>query len=337
MLIGISLYVTLSGPRLYAAAQPSPECGEWAVERDSVDNADLDLVDQVISEDAERCSGIFRLRGNASDVGDSLVPLELSLGLQNATLEWVPPANPSGHVFLAAPFESEIRLAPNDGSASAFVVIGAGLTPASFAVGLNIFLLKTALDTAPSAPCSISERQVSLVASRLESTMPLPTDLITRGDIPNARAELLRALPAFYKGAASALGDLGLSCAEEYFKLVALHPELLAKVGAAFLAWVPLATFDIFARAERNDEVRLIYTPAQASLLYRVTGVRDDDVLNVRDGPGVGNSIVGTIPADGTGVQVTGPILFVGPSRWVPVVYQGTVGWVNFRLLEPEE
>jgi len=67
--------------------------------------------------------------------------------------------------------------------------------------------------------------------------------------------------------------------------------------------------------------------------LYRVAFVAANDVLNVRDGPGVGNEISGTFAPDVGDIVITGPGQLVAGSTWVPVTGHGVLGWVNGRYL----
>ncbi len=68
---------------------------------------------------------------------------------------------------------------------------------------------------------------------------------------------------------------------------------------------------------------------------YRVVGVASDDVLNVRENPGVGHPVVGTLPPDGA-VQLDGYSAQVGDAEWRSVLLEdGTRGWVNASYLAP--
>ena len=67
--------------------------------------------------------------------------------------------------------------------------------------------------------------------------------------------------------------------------------------------------------------------------IYRVAFVADNDVLNVRSGPGVGNEASGTFAPDASDIFITGPGKQVSGSTWVPVEGQGVQGWVNSRYL----
>ena len=75
--------------------------------------------------------------------------------------------------------------------------------------------------------------------------------------------------------------------------------------------------------------------------LYRVVFVEDNDVLNVRSGPGVANEIVGGLPPNSGGIEVTGEGRIVRNSMWLPIRTGDLNGWVNGRFLtdqvQPEE
>jgi hypothetical protein len=64
-----------------------------------------------------------------------------------------------------------------------------------------------------------------------------------------------------------------------------------------------------------------------------VVGVHDNDVLNVRQGPGVDYPIVGTVPFYGRLVDVRAGGQEVLGSWWVPVDYGDVSGWVNGSYL----
>lgn len=75
---------------------------------------------------------------------------------------------------------------------------------------------------------------------------------------------------------------------------------------------------------------------------YAVQGVKDNDVLNIRErieGADDVSSvrIVGKIPANAVDVAGTGLTVMVGKARWREVVYRGVKGWVNGRYLKEIE
>ncbi len=74
------------------------------------------------------------------------------------------------------------------------------------------------------------------------------------------------------------------------------------------------------------------FTGAPASELSRVVLVEEDDVLNVRTGPGVDNEIIGMLAPQVT-VRRTGPTSQVGRSTWAEIRIPPGTGWVNATFL----
>lgn len=71
------------------------------------------------------------------------------------------------------------------------------------------------------------------------------------------------------------------------------------------------------------------YDCAHGPDTYRVRGVADWDQLNMRSGPSARRSIVGAIPATGSGVHCLGPC----KGKWCRVSWRGIVGWTNMKFL----
>ncbi|MFO1437307.1 MAG: SH3 domain-containing protein [Verrucomicrobiaceae bacterium] len=66
---------------------------------------------------------------------------------------------------------------------------------------------------------------------------------------------------------------------------------------------------------------------------YTVTGIADDDMLNIRSGPGKDYPIVAQL-ANGTGqVRITGESVMNGDADWVPIQFAGGKGWVRPKFL----
>lgn len=74
------------------------------------------------------------------------------------------------------------------------------------------------------------------------------------------------------------------------------------------------------------------FGPAEGDVLM-VIGVRHDDVLNLRAGPGVGAGIVGEIPPTFTDLVALGNTRQLPVSFWIEVDYEGTEGWVNLSYV----
>lgn len=71
------------------------------------------------------------------------------------------------------------------------------------------------------------------------------------------------------------------------------------------------------AQSERGAQ------PAPVS--FRVYGVADNDVLNVRNGPSEGHAVVGNIPPSASSVRMVGGCI----ALWCEIQFRSTRGWVN--------
>ena len=70
------------------------------------------------------------------------------------------------------------------------------------------------------------------------------------------------------------------------------------------------------------------FGPAQGDTLM-VIGVRHDDVLNLRAGPGTNSAIRDEIPPTFTDLVALGTTRELPSSFWIEVDYEGTEGWVS--------
>jgi hypothetical protein len=73
--------------------------------------------------------------------------------------------------------------------------------------------------------------------------------------------------------------------------------------------------------------------PVDSESDYQVVFVEEDDVLNVRSGPGVQNRIVGSLVPGRTGVAITGAGQMIDGTLWVPVQVGNVRGWASSRFL----
>ena len=64
-----------------------------------------------------------------------------------------------------------------------------------------------------------------------------------------------------------------------------------------------------------------------------VIGVRHDDVLNLRAGPGTNQSILEEIPPTFTDLLARGNTRQLPSSMWVEVSYENANGWVSLRFV----
>jgi WD40 repeat protein len=128
---------------------------------------------------------------------------------------------------------------------------------------------------------------------------------------------------------------------EEYRKTCEqwpLEPEPIA---------MPLQTQVISVTATKTPDVivstatSLLATPTivvtgTPGVLFKVVNVTEEDRLNIRAGPGIKYEIIGKIPKDGRGIQVTGAGVQADKTIWLPIVYKGISGWVNSFFLSKE-
>lgn len=98
---------------------------------------------------------------------------------------------------------------------------------------------------------------------------------------------------------------------------------------------------------EHNSAATVQPLPQAEGALYRVSGLRPGDTLNVRGGPGIQNPIV-TQLQNGVRVRVIGPSVSNGPDVWLPCLVAGSVtdpatglsrpwqqkGWINSMFIE---
>lgn len=74
------------------------------------------------------------------------------------------------------------------------------------------------------------------------------------------------------------------------------------------------------------------FGPRQGDVLM-VIGVRHDDVLNLRAGPGVGSPIVDEIPSTSMDLVAQGNTRDLPDSFWIEVDHEGTEGWVHMSYV----
>ncbi|HPQ97673.1 MAG: SH3 domain-containing protein [Thiothrix sp.] len=79
----------------------------------------------------------------------------------------------------------------------------------------------------------------------------------------------------------------------------------------------------------------LLTVQADTSIFHQVINVAQNDVLNMRSGPGTGYPVVASIPHNGRTLITTGKASSQGRNDWVEVVWAGSTGWVNERYLTP--
>lgn len=291
---------------------------------------------EVTANASSACGGDFRLRGTRLSATNGSRALQIATELENVQADWVLPAGASGPLILLPPLESEIHIALENSADSASVKLGFSLSPQTIGADLSGFMLQTGLKLLPPESCEISDKQLAITVLNVYDSLDEPVTMLLEGNLLGLRASLAEAVPRLYKNAAESLEEAGVDCGERYFKELALRNDVIDEATYFAIAWVPQTVFSLLGSDAGHGGLQLNYEPLQPEETFRTVGVRDNDVLNIRARAGVDNPIIGTIPPDGSGIRVTGPPVFVGPSRWVPIEYKAISGWVNFRFLEHE-
>lgn len=70
-----------------------------------------------------------------------------------------------------------------------------------------------------------------------------------------------------------------------------------------------------------------------AAVTYQVTQIKAGDSLNMRAKPSTSASVKVRIPADASGIKLTGATKKVASQIWVEARWQANTGWVNRRYL----
>lgn len=81
----------------------------------------------------------------------------------------------------------------------------------------------------------------------------------------------------------------------------------------------------------------VLISSAHAQTLFQVNGVDSNDTLNIRQGAGMGNDVVGEIPANEQGIVFLGEERVVGKTRWLKVQWNTVTGWVSDRYMTEYE
>jgi len=79
-----------------------------------------------------------------------------------------------------------------------------------------------------------------------------------------------------------------------------------------------------------------VAVPSEPTTTLSVIGVADDDVLNVRSGPGVANEVIGSLDPDATGLTHTGATTRVDGEVWWEILTpspDSETGWINRRFV----
>lgn len=249
LLVSVIL-VSSSPPPTYAQ---SP-CGTWQVAMNPLDSRIGAAV--FIYGSGTNCRGAVRLsNGTGLPLIGGGYALEMHAhNVQNATFQWVPMAD------LLPSLDIELHAVPNVISSPARVYAQGDMTLRSLTWDASLFLLRTALALDPiGISCVIPEEQLVYAAIRVSSIVGTATSLASSGDSVGARQEFSQTADEFYTRAGEALRDVGIGCAFDGLKRIAIKPAIIAKIGLAFVTWAPVAVYDYFKYQGQPVKVRFEY------------------------------------------------------------------------------
>ena len=87
---------------------------------------------------------------------------------------------------------------------------------------------------------------------------------------------------------------------------------------------------------EREPSLLKPFGGTQPPPSYAVSGLKLNDSLNVRTGPGAKHPVVATLFNGDQGIQIFGEPVQNGETLWVPVRFRDVAGWVNRQFLVAE-
>ena len=250
---------------------------------------------------------------------------------------------PKVEVAVAAPVEKPVPVASAETVVSAPIETAA-LIPEDIPPPVRKKLFVTASVTAPTA---------TLAPPTTVTTLPVEPTIIARAE-PVAAPEISDQPMMRFGGAGllEASARMGLengtaaSSVTDPSKLAKAAARTVPKAaGAASLAAGSAAgalpkpqkkavavAVNKSAKPAKPAAKDRVASRAEPRMTYKVRGVDEDDVLNVRRGPSEQHPLVASIPASGRRVEMTGRC----EKDWCPVRYGAVTGWVHSYYLAEE-
>jgi Tol biopolymer transport system component len=184
---------------------------------------------------------------------------------QNASFEWLPALAAHGDqnsmADLLPSLDIELHAVPFDTSSQARIRTQGSMTFRAWTQDVSLFLLRTALALAPpGASCFVPEEQLAYSSIRVSSIVYATADLAFKGDWLGAVQEFSQVADEFFTRAGEALREVGLECAGDALKGIAKKPVLIAKIGFAYITWVPVAIYDYFKYQGRPAYITFEYS-----------------------------------------------------------------------------
>ena len=192
---------------------------------------------------------------------------------------------------------------------------------------------KTKGDQVPWTEDGIQRRQRVLFGGEAKATPASPMRLSEAAEAwdrakDGTSVAVLEAFIARYKDTFYA--DLAGARIADLMKRQVVSPgptgnEASAEGAVAMPELLPQPSAAPFLQDRRQVPQLWVDPKGSAPESFRVTGVAEDDVMNVRNGPSADHSVIGTIPPDAAGIKIVGSCV----SAWCPIQHRGIIGWVN--------
>jgi len=220
----------------------------------------------ITSASGTDCHGALRLSNGTGLLGFGGYTLELQTDdAQNASFEWLPALAAHGDqnsmADLLPSLDIELHAVPFDTSSQARIHAQGSMTFRAWTQDVSLFLLRTALALAPpGASCFVPEEQLAYSSIRVSSIVYATADLAFKGDWLGAVQEFSQVADEFFTRAGEALKEVGLECAGDALKGIAKKPFLIAKIGLAYITWVPVAIYDYFKYQGRPAYITFEYS-----------------------------------------------------------------------------
>jgi len=284
---------------------PKPVCGTWQWEEPGGEDRRIKVTP--INEDPwENCRNAFRISNETDFHGFGGYTLETTTisTRDDVEVKWIPSTDPNGKSFLLPPLNTELYLIPSNRYPDTSVYIQGEATVSTLATDFGLFSLRAAFAYVPSG-CLIPDEQLFFAALRASDILKTSAQLSLDGDLVAAKHEFQQVLPEFYEKSGDILNDIGFDCAVDLFQSIIKKPLAMAKIGAAYLGWIPVFIFDYVKHQGTPVELLFTYSVETEILTFYPSGISD----GVREGSCWTSSIVADRPdawccdSSGYGIQ----------------------------------
>ncbi len=254
--------------------QSTNECGAWTVQAPELNDGSKIKTEIITDGSGDDCRGAIRFRNATNYV------IEMTSSIHNADATWDETNNANEKYYLFPTLDIEFQVYPQDVMSEATITAQGNITLNSYMYDIGLFLLETGFALVPGTSCLVSEKQLAYMALRSSYIIRKTAELSLNGDIVGSRDELLQIIDEFYNRADSYAKDVGADCAVDIFADILEKPAYIAKIGIAFLTWLPVVIFDyadLTIHGTASMMVSINYLPNPASTIPEIVFVSERD------------------------------------------------------------